>query len=159
VKRLVLSLAVVGTALALAAGVALAQATTGKSTFTLPIDAVLENPCTGEPVHLTGELHFLVHFTEDANGGLHFQGSVQPRGISGTGLESGTRYRLVGVSRSGDYFPSGEEFRQFTIVSRFHVVSEGSSDNWIEKLTIHVTVSANGEFTAEVVKFTSKCVG
>jgi hypothetical protein len=159
VKRLVLSLAVMVTALALAAGVALAQANTGKFSVTVPIDEVAENPCTGELVHFTGNLRILGHFTQDANGGVHLHSSVQPRGISGTGLESGTRYRGVGVSRSGVYFPPGEEPRQFTIVSRFHVVSEGSSDNWIEKLTIHVTVSANGELTAEVVRFTSRCVG
>jgi hypothetical protein len=125
----------------------------------VPIDEVLENPCTGEPVHFTGNIRIRGHFTADANGGLHVQGSVQPRGILGTGLESGTRYRLVGVSRSGDYFPPGEDLRQFTIVSRFHVLSEGSSDNWVENLTIHVTINANGELTAEVGRFTSRCVG
>jgi hypothetical protein len=159
VKRLVLSLAVMVTAIALAAGMALAQATTEKFTDTLPIDEVLTNPCTGESVHFTGKFLFVSHVTQDDNGGLHVHSSIQPRGLSGTGLESGTRYRFVGTDESVVYIPPEGGVREFTSVRHFRVVSENSFDNWLVSATFHFTVDANGEPTAEVDKFALRCVG
>jgi hypothetical protein len=161
VKRLVLSLAVVGTTLALAAGMALAQATTDTFNEKVPLDQIVDNPCTGEPLHLTGELHILFHVTEDANGGLHVQTHFQPQGVSGTGLLSGEQYRGVGVTRDEFYFPPGEfREREFTSVNRFYMISAGPSDNMLETATIHVTFNANGEPTAELVRpLETECVG
>jgi hypothetical protein len=88
-KRLVLSLVVVGMTLALAARMALAQATTDTFNETVPLDLTVDSPCTGEPLLLTGELHILFLITEDANGSLHVQTQFQPQGASGTGLVSG----------------------------------------------------------------------
>jgi hypothetical protein len=111
-----LALAVVGTTLALAAGMALAQATTDTFNEKVPLDQVVDNPCTGEQIRVTGALHILFHVTEDANGGLHVQTHFQPRGVSGTGLESGTRYRGVGVTRTGVYIAPGG-LRETTLVA------------------------------------------
>jgi hypothetical protein len=158
VKRLVLSLVVMGTALALAAGMALAQATTETFNEKVPLDLVADNPCTGEPVHLTGQLHILFHITEDANGGFHVQAHFQPQGVSGTGLVSGEQYRGVGVTRDGAYFPPGE-LRETTFVDRFYFISKGPSANMLAKATIHVTFNANGEPTAEVIRVDLKCAG
>lgn len=97
--------------LALAAGMTLAQATTDTSNERVPLDLTVDNPCTGEPLYLTGELHILFQFTEDANGGVHVQTQFQPQGASGTELVSGEQYRGVGVTRDEIYFPPGEEFR------------------------------------------------
>ncbi len=58
-KRLVLSVAVVGMTLALAAGMALAQATTEKFNERIPFSGVLFNPCTGEEVLFEGTQHLL----------------------------------------------------------------------------------------------------
>jgi hypothetical protein len=157
-KRLVLSLAVVGMTLALAAGMALAQATTDKFNEKVPLDLVVDNPCTGEQVRVTGALHILFHVTEDANGGLHVQEHFQPQGASGTGLESGTRYRGVGVTRSGAYIPP-QGLRETTFIDRFYFVSKGPSDNMLAKATIHVTFNANGDPTAELVRLETKCAG
>jgi hypothetical protein len=158
-KRLVLSVAVVGTTLALAAGMALAQATTFTSNEKVPLDQIVDNPCTGELLHLTGELHMLFHVTEDANGGFHVQTHFQPQGVSGTGLVSGEQYRGVGVTRNEIYFAPGE-VREFTSVNRFYMISAGPSDNMLETATIHVTFNANGEPTAELVRpLETKCAG
>ncbi len=158
-RRLVLSLAVVGTALALATGVALAQATTDTFNEKVPIDEVFDNPCTDEPVRLTGNLHILFHVTEDAKGGFHVQLHFQPQGVSGTGLESGEQYRGVGVTRQGFYFPPEEGLREFTVVDRFIIVSKGPSENLLAATTIHVTFNANGEPTAEVFRVRIRCAG
>jgi hypothetical protein len=159
VKRLVLSLAVVGMTLALAAGMALAQATTNTTNVKVPLDQIVDNPCTGEQLHLTGELHMLFRFTEDANGGIHLQTHFQAQGVSGTGLVSGEQYRGVGVTRSEEYLPPGE-VREFTSVNRFYLISAGPSDNLQETATLHVTFNANGEPTAELIRpLETTCAG
>jgi hypothetical protein len=150
---------VVGMTLALAAGMALAQATTFTSNEKVPLDQIVDNPCTGEPLLLTGELHFLFHETVDANGGLHVQIHFQPQGVSGTGLVSGEQYRGVGVTRSEEYIPPGE-VREFTSVNRFYLISAGPSDNLQETATLHVTFNANGEPTAELIRpLETTCAG
>jgi hypothetical protein len=158
VKRLVLSLAVVGMTLALAAGMALAQATTFTSNEKVPLDQIAENPCTGELVQFTGELHVLLHSTVDANGGLHVQEHFQPQGALGTGLVSGEQYRGVGVTRNEAYIPPGG-LRETTFIDRFYFVSPGPSDNMLATTTIHVTFNANGEPTAELFRLDIKCAG
>jgi hypothetical protein len=158
-KRLALSFVVMGTALALAAGGALAQATTQTFEIKVPLDGQeIVNPCTGEPVQLTGQRHILFHITEDANGGFHAVTHLQLQGVSGTGLVSGQRYKVVGVTRDESYFAPGE-LRETMIIHRFHIVSGGPSDNWLVNETIHVTFNANGEPTAEVLNFHTTCEG
>jgi hypothetical protein len=159
VKRLVLSLAVMGTALALAAGMALAQASTDTFNEKVPFNLVAENRCTGEPVRFTGNLLIVFHVTEDAKGGIHVQEHFQPQGVSGTGLESGEQYRAVGVTRRDLYIAPGEEVREFTIVSRFYLVSNGPSENMLVAATTHVTFNAKGEPTAELLRVRTKCAG
>ena len=109
---------------------------------------------------MTGEILFLFHVTEDANGGLHVQEHGSAAGITATG-ESGTQYRLVGVTRDDTYVPPGApgELREATLVNRYHVVSKGSTDNFLFDQTIHVTFNANGEPTAEVIREDIKCAG
>jgi hypothetical protein len=162
-KRLGLLFALGGTTLVLAAGMALAQATTVTSNEKVPVNQIVFNPCTDELVLLTGELHILFHVTEDANGGLHVQHHAQPQGggLLGTGEESGTQYRVVGVTRDETYVPPGApgEFRETTFVNRFHIVSSGPSDNSLLDATIHVTFNANGEPTADLERVEIKCAG
>jgi hypothetical protein len=157
-KRLVLSLAVVGMTLALAAGMALAQATTDTFNEKVPLNLIVDNPCTGEPLQLTGELHILFLVTNDANGGFHVQTQFQPQGVSGTGLVSGEQYRGVGVTRE-EFNAQQGELREYTLVDRFYLVSMGPSDNLLATTTIHVTFNANGEPTAELVRLDTKCAG
>jgi hypothetical protein len=158
-RRLVLSFMVGCTILALAAGMALAQATTDTFTHKAQLDTILTNPCTGEPLHLTGNVRFLFHTTEDAKGGLHVQFKFQSQGVSATGLESGEQYRGVFVQRDGAYFPPGDLRREFTTVYRTLLVSQGPSANLVEIITFHVTINANGEPTAEVSRVDLKCAG
>jgi hypothetical protein len=160
-KRLVLSLAVVGAILALAAGIALAQATTDTFHETEPVDQVFDQPCVAEPqeqIRLTGEVHILTHVTEDANGGLHVLQHSQFNRLSGTGLESGTRYRGVGVIRDETYIAPGGP-REFTGVARFHLVSAGPSDNLLVFVTAHTTFNANGEPSVNFQRIVVKCAG
>ena len=158
-KRIVLLLAVMGTTLALAAGMALAQATTDTYNVKVPIDGTIFNDCTDEPVHLTGTLHVLLTETEDANGGLYVQEHVQVQGVSGTGLKSGTQYRAVGANRQEDFYFAPGERREVTVINDSHIISKGSSDNLLMHCTIHLTFNANGEPTADLERVETECAG
>jgi hypothetical protein len=157
VKRLVLSLVVVGTALALAAGVALAQANTVTDSRKVPVDLVAENPCTGELVELTGHFHFVQHVTEDANGGFHVKihGNFHGQGVS----SSGAKY----VDHNSSNFQLN--FRADSAVTFTRTVSgvmirQGSAapaDDLVVKFLTRFTINANGEVTAEVLKAKIEC--
>ena len=161
-RRLVLSLAVVGATLASAAGMALAQATTDTFHQTVPADTRFDPPllntCTDEEIRLTGEVSILTHVTEDANGGLHFVQHYEFKGVSGTGLESGTLYRAVGSVKTGQYIAPGQP-RVATVVLSFDLVSTGPSDNERALLTARIMFNANGEPTVQFVHLTGRCEG
>jgi hypothetical protein len=161
-RRLVLSLAVVGATLASAAGMALAQATTDTFHQTVPADTRFDPPllntCTDEEIRLTGEVSILTHVTEDANGGLHFVQQYEFKGVSGTGLESRTRYRAVGSVKTGQYIAPGQP-RVATVVLSFDLVSTGPSDNERALLTARIMFNANGEPTVQFVQLTGRCEG
>src|SRR5215213_6079991 len=55
---------------------AFAQATTLTSRSTSEIDAVVFGDCLSEPIHVTGELRSVFHFTLDAAGVAHFTGAT-----------------------------------------------------------------------------------
>src|SRR3712207_3171926 len=56
----------------------MARARTTTTVSRLPVDFVVENPCQGELVALSGQVHMLVHTTEDAKGGIHVHNQFNP---------------------------------------------------------------------------------
>lgn len=134
-------------------------ASAGEKPFmvTAPFEEVFPNPCTGETVVLTGKILVIFHQTEDGAGGFHETLMLVPRGITATGT-SGTRYRAVGGH--SDSFNTGPgRATTFTLTVMFSVVSEGGTDNFVGKATVHFTVNANGEPTAEVEEIRLECRG
>lgn len=151
-RLVLLGIAVLGLALA-----GVAQADEKPLMFTEPIEEVFENPCTGETITLTGEMMIMEHEVDDSAGGSHFKFTIHVGGITAIGA-SGTEYRSVGAH--SDYTSSGPgRAETFTFTISFLVISEGGTDNFLAKPTIHFTVNANGEPTADVFKFEAKCVG
>src|SRR5260370_33108598 len=39
---------------------------------TVPLTATILNPCTGDTINFTGNIHFVAAMTPDASGGCHF---------------------------------------------------------------------------------------
>jgi hypothetical protein len=158
-KRLVLSVAVVGMTLALAAGMALAQATTDTFNGRSPLAFDLINPCTGELVLFEGTSHFVFHRTEDAGGGFHFKGhnNNQAKGVS----DSGAKYVFHDVGNFQENFRVfSESADNFTLMGTEQVIRQGSEtaeDDFQLKLLVHVTINANGEITSEVEQIESEC--
>lgn len=129
------------------------------SSAKVPIDLLVFVPCAvggaGEEVHLTGNLHELLHFTLNANGGYQVESHFQPQGVSGVGLTSGVKYQGTGVTR--DHFKiSGLPWEQ-TFVNNFRIIGQGKGNNFLVHENFHVTVNANGEMTAFADNFRVEC--
>lgn len=135
-----------------------AEATTITDRVIEPFDTIIE-ACNGELVYLSGELLLTFHSTIDDQGKLHESFMLIPRNIRGVGSMTGTEYRAVGGDRSIFNVDIDDAPLTYTNTDMFNLVSQGSSDNFLGKFTIHVTFNANGEWTADVDHFSGECVG
>jgi hypothetical protein len=125
---------------------------------TVPLNQTVFNPCTGDLIAFTGNIHLMFAKTADASGGFHFHADVNVSGVTGVGVPSGITYHGVG----GDWF----EFNasppfpvEFTFTNVFGLISTGSSPNFVVTETFHMTVNADGTMTANVARFSITCNG
>jgi hypothetical protein len=124
-----------------------------------PFELLTVNTCTGEEVTITGETHLLGHLVEDESGSSHIRALVH---LQGTGVgEAGTRYVISGTGNvaSNNTEATGNGAVEGTAVVNASLISNGSMVNSLDRLFTHVTVNANGELTAGVLREESKCVG
>jgi hypothetical protein len=124
--------------------------TVTKSDFDIEVLA-----CSGEIVAVSGAFHIVSHNTTDASGGFHFSTAGTTVNVRGVGA-SGTRYRFLGGNFSASN-TSGVAQSEFTSIVRFDVISSGGSPNSQLFGVVHGTFNANGELTADVAGFHSKC--
>jgi hypothetical protein len=126
-----------------------------------PLDMFVWVPCAddgnGEVVHLTGELHVLLQATVDANGGLHITSHDQPMGVSGVGLTTGAAYRGTGVTRDHTTSLNGGAPYLYTYVNNFRIVGQGRGNNFLVHQTVHITINANDEVTAQFDHSSAEC--
>ena len=131
---------------------------------TLPFDTVVDNPCSGEAVVVTGEAHFLTHETIDATGGDHAVSVVNLVGVTGTSA-TGTRYVFQQITAVPFNNPEGrgaaprQPGLEFSQVQTTTIIATGPTDNLVVELVFHVTLNANGELTAVVEHVHARCVG
>jgi hypothetical protein len=64
---------------------------------TVQADAVTQNACTGENVHVQGPVHFLFRNQSDQAGGFILGITRTQRDVNGTGLTTGNTYQIQGV--------------------------------------------------------------
>jgi hypothetical protein len=146
-------------ALALAAPAAAgAGAVAETETVRTPVDDFVVNPCTGEVVHVTGTVLTVIHLTQDASGGGHRIVQSINQGIQGVS-DTGTRYVAPGGfnEATSDNGPNAQS--NLTAISRSHLVSQTSTDNFFVLFVTHGTVNANGEVTVVVEKLIAECQG
>ncbi len=136
-----------------------AAATTVRNRTTIPFDVVVDNPCTGEPVALSGAQQLIFHLVFDARGGVHAHFSLVPQQVRGVGLYSGTAYHAVGGG--GNNFTAAADDAPLVTSTRStaNVVSQGGSDNLVMHSTTHLTINATGEVTAVVNNVRLTCTG
>ncbi len=113
-------------------------------------------PCAndglGEQVVGTVDLHLVFHYKDGVQTKIV---AHAPGGIL-VGQTTGTLFHTTGVTLFlVDNNPDKGAFTD-TFVNRFNVVGKGGVRFWIFD-TIHVTVNANGETTANILKTTTSC--
>lgn len=141
-------------------GPAQAKATVVTTQEKVPLDMSVFVSCArdgaGENVQLSGTLHIVSRAVDDGSGGFHVSSHSNPQGVSGVGLISGDKYQGTGVTRNNvnfkPPFPS-----ESTYVNNFRIIGQGPGNNYLVHETIHMTVNANGEVTADVVNTSVDC--
>ena len=112
------------------------------------------NNGAGEMAMLSGYLHILTTSTTDAAGGAHLTTHFQPMGISGVGMITGDRYQGTGVTRQSVNLTPGTSM---TMVNNFRIIGQGRGNNYLVHSTVHLTINANGEVTADVSLSSTEC--
>jgi hypothetical protein len=147
-KRVMIIMATVALA-AFMAGPALAAVTNNESIpFNLTIFVPCANGGAGELVALSGSLHVLTTVTINGNN-VSMSTHSQPQGVSGVGLTTGDKYRGTGVTRSDTNYDNVDFPFVTTYVNNFRVIGQGPGNNFTVHETLHTTVNANGDATAD----------
>jgi hypothetical protein len=124
------------------------------------VDEVFFVPCAndgaGETVVMSGNIHFVAHFTFNDNtvSGMFFANSVN---FSGTGQVTGDHYRRTGVSTS--VFSESQQGSSFTTTSAFsfQLVGQGAGNNLVVHTLFHVTINAQGDTTVSLETLRADC--
>ena len=132
-------------------------ATTTTITVSSPVDALLTNPCTNQLIHFTGETHDTFITTVNGNE-VHVGITFNPQDVSGVDAQ-GNHYHLTGVKNNELHFAQSNSDYESTFVDIFHVVSDGSSPNYLIHNTFHITVTPDGTITAYHDNFFTTCQG
>jgi hypothetical protein len=137
---------------------AAAQATTVTTNETLPFTGSATNPCNGDAITFSGQIHITNHVTTSSSGGNHIRMHVNYQGVSGTGTPSGANYNVVtsqNETRNDNVGPQTET----TITQVINLIAQGAVPNSKLHVVLHVTVNANGVTTSEVEEITVACKG
>lgn len=144
---------------------ALASAATPSAQATVEVQRFIDlfvfdesHPCTGESVELSGELQITERVVTDSEGGVHTTFHLVPLKIRGIG-PNGERLMIVGGAREHIIEAAGGLPFTDTFTSMFNIVSQGGGDNFMEQITVHITVNENGDVTAEVEHVQEECRG
>lgn len=156
-----LCFAVLIAVLGLTAAGGFAKATVVTTNIEKPMSFEFYVPCAlegkGELVIFAGRLHVLSHTTFDNNGGYHLQLHFQPKDMKGTGQTSGDTYQATGVTKES-WNESPETLpHQYTLVDNFRIIGQGPGNNYLWHWTLHFTVNANGDVTADFENIKVEC--
>ncbi|UKJ09008.1 hypothetical protein [Solitalea lacus] len=123
---------------------------------TYDLDYIDFNQCNGEEIHVTGRLKVLFHVTVN-NNNIKVTRNANTQGLSAVGLTSGTIYRVIqiGNEENNGTFINGQW--NTTMVVHDHLISQGKEENFMLKSLIHISVNANGEFSANVDNYSFEC--
>jgi hypothetical protein len=154
-RMLVAGIVLAGVLFAAFASAATAKAAPDQSTW-VPVDEVDFNPCTGDPMHCTGQLHLLTHVTDAGNGVLRIGDEMDDHL---TGVDLVTAASSIGSSTYHDEFVANVFPASRAITADDRMISQGSGPNLNARIVIHQTYNAAGELTANTFTITSSCAG
>ncbi len=122
----------------------------------IPFNMYLFVPCAGEVVQLAGELHDSYHLTINGNN-YTMKYHTNPTGVVGTGVITGDRYQGTGVTQGLNSGSLVNGRIEFTYINNFRVIGQGTGNNFLVHTTQHVTVTPNGDLTANVLNSSFEC--
>jgi len=135
-------------------------------------EQVVTNPCTGESVLITGEMHVLNRSTTN-NNNTHTRFHVEMHGtgttvddsarlmgmkylLASTNVLQGTRYTFNSILNGGSN--SGPPPENFSDPLTVNVISHGKSPNFQMRFVLHTNVTPSGQTTC-VVHSSDTCSG
>src|SRR5437667_10202403 len=80
----------------------LAYAATTSTVMPFPTPTIT-NPCNGEDVNVSGNVHVTIGATIDGNGGSHLRIHINNQDVRGIGLDTGSRYQIPTTLDSSAY--------------------------------------------------------
>jgi hypothetical protein len=146
------------TAFAGAGHEAFGQATTTTTNENIQFTGSYFNPCTGEQVTFSGTMQVTNHMTTDASGGTHLRTHTNYQNVTGTGVLSGSTYRVGTVSNEVVNDNDGPQLNA-TVISTVKLIGPGSTLNYFLRIVMHITINANGETTSNVQEVVIECRG
>jgi len=124
------------------------------------VDITAFVPCanggTGEVVQAVGRLHRLTTSVVTPTGTVIVKTHSQPQGLTGVGLTTGDKYQATGVTQETDAFVAPFPFVA-TFINNFRFIGAGPNNNLVIHEEFHLTVNANGVFTASADHFSVEC--
>jgi hypothetical protein len=113
--------------------------------------------CGDQTVNISGKMHLLAHVTTDAQGGRHAILEINTANVKGTD-DAGNQYVSSSTNDESinDAGADGTQ-NESTITTKFLLVGKGNLPDLLVKTTLHVTVNASGEVTADVTNVVAEC--
>jgi hypothetical protein len=137
---------------------AFAQATTTTTNETVPFTSTLFNPCNGDTVTFSGNMHVTNTMTTDADGGTHLRTHINYQDVTGTGVPSGITYKVRTVTNEVSNDNDGPQY-EATVISTVKLIAHGPALDFYLRTVMHVTVNANGQTTSNVQETSIECRG
>jgi hypothetical protein len=150
-RRCLVILSLVGTVAALGAFAPAGQAAASVSRF--PVSFSLFDPCTNENVDFSGSAMAVLETTQD-----HTIFHSVDIDVTGIGETSGTSYHeifsvLIAEQGTDETGPYAE-----TDPVHFAVITPGGGNDLVSAAIFHITITANGDVSVFLNRFTATCV-
>jgi hypothetical protein len=139
-----------------AAGIPYAAAAPPTKT-TLPVDFILNDPCSGEDVEFTGSSTVSLAFSANANTS-HASLQISSH-LDGVGLSTGARYKSnfeAKTEKNGSF--AGFPFETNEALN-LDFIGQGTVANETIKETMHITIDGNGTMTVNRSSLELTCRG
>ena len=126
----------------------------------VPYDWDTINPCTGENIHLSGNIHMKNTDTKDASGGDKLTMHQNYQDVSGIsiGNASETKYQAQG-SENIEFISQKGTTGIYKGTKIVKLVGKGSGDNFALHLVAFAIVNADGTMTISFEKDRTECLG
>ncbi len=115
------------------------------------------NPCSNEPIVVSGAFKTTVRTTIDANGRSHEAETVLGR-LNGIGA-TGAKYTIQFAEHLVDARSEGGELFHRNYTVPLHYVSQGSAPNFMSTYVFHWIIAADATTKLEVEHIDEKCTG